>query len=59
MKPVKLLLMLAAFLVMVSSVITLTNTIDRTAVYINIAAMMCLTAAITFLNFRNKPDKKE
>lgn len=55
MKTVRLLILLTAFLIMISSVFTLLATTDRTPVYCNIAAMVCLGVAISFLNFKGKP----
>ncbi len=52
MKIVRYLLILAAFLIMVSSVLSLLNGGDRTAVYINVAAMAALAVAVTVLNFK-------
>ena len=52
MKIVRYLLILAAFLIMVSSVLSLLNGGDRTAVYINVAAMATLAVAVTVLNFK-------
>ncbi|GHV63523.1 hypothetical protein FACS1894195_5710 [Bacteroidia bacterium] len=57
MKPVRLTIMLAAFLIMLSSVFTLFSTTDRTPIYLNIAAMVALIVAITVLNFQ-KANKK-
>lgn len=55
MKTVRLLILLAAFLIMISSVFILMATPERTAVYINIGAMFCLAIAISVMNFKNKP----
>lgn len=52
MKIVRLLIILTAFLIMISSALTLTSTLNRTPVYINVAAMACLVAIITLLNFK-------
>lgn len=52
MKTVRLLLILAAFLIMVSSVLTLMATTDRTPVYINVAAMLSLAVAVSVMNFK-------
>ncbi|MDR0981824.1 MAG: hypothetical protein LBM07_01095 [Culturomica sp.] len=58
MKTIRLLLILAAFLIMLSSVIVLYAMADRTPVYINIAAMVCLMVIVTLLNFnKNKKAK--
>lgn len=56
MKIVRLFIMLSAFLVMISSVVSLYSTTDRTPVYINVAAMACLVVVVTLLNFK-KNDK--
>lgn len=52
MKIIRLLVILTAFLIMISSAITLYSTTDRTPVYINVAAMTCLIVIVTLLNFR-------
>lgn len=59
MKIIRLLIILTAFLIMISSVISLYNSTDRTPVYINVTAMACLIAVVTLLNFRknNQNDK--
>ena len=54
MKIVRLLIILTAFLIMISSVMTLYATTDRTPVYLNIAAMAILIIIITLLNFQKK-----
>lgn len=54
MKIIRLLIMLTAFLIMISSAITLYATTNRTPVYLNIAAMASLVAVITLLNFKKK-----
>ena len=60
MKLIRLLIMLTAFLVMISSAITLFSTTDRTPVYINIAAMYVLIVIITILNFqKNKGNNQD
>lgn len=58
MKIIRLLIMLTAFLIMISSAYTLYAPGDRTPVYVNVAAMACLIAIITLLNFQNK-DKSQ
>ncbi|MDL2231219.1 hypothetical protein LJB85_00575 [Porphyromonadaceae bacterium OttesenSCG-928-L07] len=58
MKPTRLLIMLSAFLIMISSVFSLYSTPDRTPVYLNIAAMVCLVFAVSVLNFNKSKDKK-
>lgn len=54
MKIIRLLIMLTAFLIMISSAISLYTTPDRTPVYINIAAMLCLVIVVTLMNFQKK-----
>jgi len=58
MKAAKLLIMLSAFLIMISSVFTLMATSDRTGVYLNVGAMFCLVLAISVMNFKNNPKKR-
>lgn len=57
MKLIRLLIILTAFLVMISSVITLYATTERTPVYLNMAAMVVLIVIITLLNFQKKTFK--
>lgn len=57
MKIIRLLISLAAFLIMISSAMTLFATTDRTPVYVNLAAMVVLVAVITMMNFQK--DKKK
>lgn len=59
MKVAKYLIMGAAFLMVVSSALTLfgSNTDAKTIVYVNMGAMVCLIATITFMNFDKKPKK--
>lgn len=52
MKAIKLLIILTAFLIMISSVLTLVSTPDRTPVYVNVAAMACLVAVVALQNFQ-------
>lgn len=52
MKIVRLLIMLTAFLIMISSVLSLYTTTNRTPVYLNIAAMAILIVIVTLLNFK-------
>lgn len=54
MKTIRLLIMLTAFLIMISSAFSLFTTTDRTPVYINVAAMACLIIIVTLLNFQKK-----
>lgn len=58
MKFYRILLMLAAFLIMISSVLILyqSNGADKTPVYINIAAMAAIAGAVSVRNF-NRTDK--
>lgn len=58
MKIIRLLIMLTAFLIMISSAFSLYAPGDRTAVYINVAAMACLIAIITLLNFQKKNENR-
>lgn len=58
MRYAKLLIMLSAFLIMISSVFTLMATSDRTGVYLNVGAMFCLVIAISVMNFKNNPEKR-
>lgn len=56
MKVIRLLIMLTAFLIMISCAFSLNaNPTDKLPVYINVGAMACLVAVITLLNFKNKP----
>lgn len=54
MRIIRLLIILTAFLIMISSAFSLYAPGDRTSVYLNIAAMACLIGIITLLNFQNK-----
>ena len=47
MKIIRLLIILTAFLIMISSAFSLYAPGDRTSVYLNIAAMACLIGIIT------------
>ena len=58
MKIIRLLIMLSAFLIMISSALSLYSNTDRTPVYVNVAAMACLIAIVTLLNFQNKNQKR-
>ncbi|WP_294140043.1 hypothetical protein [uncultured Sanguibacteroides sp.] len=51
------LLILAAFLIMISSVLSLFHGGDRTAVYVNIAAMASIAIAVSIISFKN-PNKR-
>ena len=59
MKIIRLLIMLTAFLIMVSSALTLNSTTDRTSVYINVAAMACLIIIVTMLNLQKNNQKNK
>ncbi len=59
MKTVRLLIILAAFLIMISSAFTLLATTDRTAGYINIFAMLSLAVAVTIMNFKNTGKRQD
>ena len=50
MKIIRLLIILTAFLLMISSALSLFSNTDRTPVYINVASMI----VVTLLNFKNK-----
>ena len=52
MKIIRLLIILTAFLVMISSVISLYTTTNRTPVDLNVSAMAVLIIILTLLNFR-------
>lgn len=54
MKIIRLLIILTAFLIMISSALSLYSTTDRTPVYINVAAMACLIIIVSLLNFQKK-----
>lgn len=56
MKIIRLLIILTAFLLMISSALILYTTSERTPVYLNIAAMLCLVITVTLLNFQKKKD---
>lgn len=58
MKTIRILIIFTAFLLMISSTLSLFNNPDRTPVYINVASMTCLMIIITLINFRKK-NKKE
>ena len=59
MKVVRFLIMGAALLMVISSALSLFGTTlnDKTPVYVNIGAMACLMAAITFMNFEKGKKK--
>ena len=54
MKIIRLLIILTAFLLMISSALSLFSNTDRTPVYINVASMACLMIVVTLLNFKIK-----
>ena len=54
MKIIRLLIILTAFLLMISSALSLFSNTDRTPVYINVASMACLMIVVTLLNLKNK-----
>ena len=55
MKLARLLIILVAFLLMVSSALTLISSIDKTPVYLNVIGMFCLIVVITLMNInKNK-----
>ena len=54
MKIIRLLIILTAFLLMISSALSLFSNTDMTPVYINVASMACLMIVVTLLNFKNK-----
>lgn len=58
MKISKILLMLAAFLIMVSSVLILyqSHGVDRTPVYINLGAMLAIAIAVSIKSYKNPRD---
>lgn len=47
-------IILSAFLIMISSVFSLLTSPERTAVYLNVGAMFCLMVAVTYMNFKKK-----
>ena len=57
MRIAKYLLILTAFLIMISSTLSLFRGGDRTAVYVNIAAMASLAIAVGIMNFKTPPRK--
>lgn len=58
MKALRFLLILAAFLVMISSTISLFSGGSRWAVYVNVGAMATLVAAVTVLNFKAPRERR-
>ena len=59
MKIIKLLIILTAFLIMISSALTLFSTPDRTPVYVNVAEMACLVAVVPLQNFQRNKQKEQ
>lgn len=57
MKFSRILIILTAFLLVISSYFSLQAGGDRTPVYINLAAMVCLVILITILNFQKNERK--
>ena len=55
MRIARYLLILAAFLIMISSVLSLYHGGSRIAVYVNVAAMAALAVATGIINFKNTP----
>lgn len=55
MRIARYLLILTAFLIMISSTISLFQGGSRTAVYVNIGAMAALAVAVGIMNFKNTP----
>ena len=60
MKTVRILIILGAFLIMISSVFSLMTTTDRTPVYINICDQLSLAIAVSVMNFQknNRKDRR-
>lgn len=52
MKIIRIIIILTAFLIMISSALSLYSNTDKTPVYVNVAAMACLVLVITLMNFR-------
>lgn len=57
MRIARYLLILAAFLIMISSTLSLYQGGDRTAVYVNLAAMASIAIAVGVISFKN-PSKR-
>lgn len=55
MRTSRYLLILAAFLIMISSTLSLYHGGDRTAVYVNIAAMAAIALAVGIISYKNPP----
>lgn len=58
MKIERLIIMLVAFLIMLSSTFTLLATTDRTPIYINIIAIVILMVLVVFLIYKDKNKKR-
>jgi len=48
------LLMLAAFLIMISSMLTMYASEPKTVLYVNVAAMAAIAVAVSIINFKNR-----
>lgn len=59
MKAIRILIMTTAFLIMVSSALSLLASTDRTPVYVNVAAMICLVIVVSLLNFKVRKEKSQ
>ena len=59
MKVVRLLIVTTAFLLMLSSIFSVMTASNRTPVYINIAGIVCLSIAVSLLNFYGNKNKKD
>lgn len=55
MRTSRYLYILAAFLIMISSVLTLYRSNPKTVVYVNIGAMAAIAVAVSITNFKNRP----
>ena len=47
--------MLSAFLIVISSALTLYATDKKMVLYVNIAAMTAIAIAVSIMNFKNRP----
>ncbi len=54
MKIIRLLIIVTAFLLLISSALSLFSNSDRTPVYLNVVAMALLVVIVTLLNFQKK-----
>lgn len=57
MKVARILIVTTAFLIMISSALSLLSSTDRTPVYVNVAAMICLVVVVALLNFKSNKEK--